>query len=818
MGLAERASELVRRRAGGGADRRLRQYQGRLEAVNALEPQLRRASEAELREEAWSLRSRARTGTALDDVLVAFFALVREVARRELGMRPFDVQVIGGLGIHDGRIVQMQTGEGKTLAAVAPVALSALGGLGVHVVTFNDYLARRDAVWMGPVYSFLGLTVAYIRQGMSPAERRRAYRADVTYLTAKEAGFDFLRDGLAYELADLVQRPFHMAVVDEADSILIDEARVPLVIAGAMGSEQGQEHVMRGVVEQLEPGLHFATDEHRRNVYLTEEGASRAEELLGSGDLYAPDNLPSLTELNLALHAEALMRRDVDYIVRRDRVEIVDDFTGRVVDDRHWPDGLQAAIEAKEGVRASEQGRVLGSITLQHFLRQYPRLSGMTATAEPAAEELRDFYGLDVLVVPPNRACVRVDHPDVVFTHQDAKRCALVAEIDRVHRTDRPVLVGTLTVEESERLAADLLVAGIDCSVLNARRDDHEARIIAEAGAPGVVTISTNMAGRGTDIRLGGARGQDYEQVAALGGLYVIGTNRHESRRIDDQLRGRAGRQGDPGSSRFFISLEDELLVRYGIDQLIPVRWRPAPQAEPVDNPVLRREIDRAQRIIEGQNHDIRHNLWRYAHFIEQQRRILSERRRQVLQGAIPGVLLDRVPAARERARHVLGEESLCGVERRLTLAAIDTCWSDHLARMSEIRDGIHLVELGGLSPLTEFQKQAVASFEQALGAIDDGVVDAFTGLQITSAGVDLDEMALRGPSSTWTYLVSDHAFSDRLAATLLSRGGGGFSAAAALAGPLLVVWALSKRWQRGRGRAVGSEQADPAGGFGRHR
>ncbi|MGD2148737.1 MAG: accessory Sec system translocase SecA2, partial [Anaerolineae bacterium] len=683
----------------------------------------------------------------------------------------------------------------------APVALSALTGLGVHVVTFNDYLARRDAEWMGPVYRFLGLSVAFILQRTRPADRRRAYQADITYLTAKEAGFDFLRDGLAYDLSDLVQRPFHMAVVDEADSVLIDEARVPLVIAGAMGPQQGQHQWMRSVVERLEPGLHFATDEQRRNVHLTEEGASRAEELLGSGNLYAPDNLELLTELNLALHAEALMRRDVDYIVRRDRVEIVDDFTGRVIDDRHWPDGLQAAVEAKEGVRGSEQGRVMGSITLQHFLGQYPRLSGMTATAEPAAEELRDFYGLELLVVPPNRACVRVDHPDVVFTHREAKRRAVVAEIDRVHLTARPVLVGTLTVEESERLAADLQAAGIDCSVLNARRDDQEAQIVAEAGAPGAVTISTNMAGRGTDIRLGGAGGEDYEQVAALGGLYVIGTNRHESRRIDDQLRGRAGRQGDPGSSRFFISLEDELLVRYGIDHLMPERWRPAPQAKPVDNRVLRREIDRAQRITEGQNHDIRHNLWRYAHFIEQQRWIVKERRRQVLERAAPCVLQDCVPAAYERARLALGEERLHDLERRLTLHAIDACWSEHLATVTEIRDSIHLVEVGGLSPLTEFQKHAVASFDRVLDCIDPRVVDGFNSLEITADGVDVDKLGLRGPSSTWTYLVGDHAFTDRLTAALVSRGGVGFSATAALAGPLLVVWALTRRWQRREAR-----------------
>jgi preprotein translocase subunit SecA len=458
---------------------------------------------------------------------------------------------------------------------------------------------------------------------------------------------------------------------------------------------------------------------------------------------------------------------------------------------------LQAAIEAKEGVQASEHGQVLGAITLQHFLQQYPHLCGMTATAKPAADELLGFYDLEVLVVPPHRPCMRTDHPDRVFTHREAKRRALLAEIEAVHRTGRPVLVGTLSVQESEELAADLRANGINCDVLNAKRDDQEARIVAQAGALGAVTISTNMAGRGTDIRLGGSEGQAYTEVAALGGLYVIGTNRHESRRVDDQLRGRAGRQGDPGSSRFFISLEDDLLVRYGIDELLG-RARSAAQLEPVDNPVLRRAVTQAQRIVEGQNYDIRHTLWRYSNFVEQQRRIIQARRRPVLLGTdAPGVLQARVPSAYAHACQVLGKEALQDLERRLTLHAVDACWSEHLATVTEIRDGIHLAELGGLSPFDEFLKQAVASFDHALEGIDERVVERFAALEITSAGVDLDEMGLRGPSSTWTCLISDHAFGDQLATALMSGRNIGFAAQAAFAWPLLMLWALSRRWQR---------------------
>jgi preprotein translocase subunit SecA len=798
VGTAERIRRVARYLTGARGERTLRRYRAQVDAVNAREPRLRGASIAQLHEETDGLVGRARAGDPLDHMLSDVFALVREVARREIGLRPFDVQLIGGLALHEGKIVQMQTGEGKTLAAVSPVVLHALGGRGVHILTFNDYLARRDAEWMGPIYRFLGLTVGFIQGGMARAERRSAYQADVTYLTAKEAGFDLLRDGLAFEAAELVQRPFHMAVVDEADSILIDEARVPLVIAGSVAGTRGRQDLVRSVVRQLEPGADFAVDTFRRNVYLTEEGTNRAEALLGGEDLYAPANLPLLTELNLALHAEILMRRDVDYIVRNDRVEVVDEFTGRVVEDRHWPDGLQAAIEAKEGVRPSEEGRILGTITIQHFLRHYPHLCGMTATAEPAADELFGFYGMELLVVPPNRPCIRTDHPDVIFTDREAKRRALLGEIEGVHRTGRPMLVGTLSVEESEALAADLRAAGIGCDVLNAKRDAEEARIVAEAGALGAVTISTNMAGRGVDIRLGGRQGATYEQVLALGGLYVIGTNRHESRRIDDQLRGRAGRQGDPGSSRFFISLEDDLLARYGIDDLLPGRSRTGAQSAAVDNPVLRRAVAQVQRIIEGQNFDIRHSLWQYSYFVEKQRRVVSEKRRALLMGTIrPTLLQERAPDARERARQVLGEATLQDLERRLMLRAIDECWSDHLATVAEIREGIHLAAVGGLAPLEEFQKGAAASFMQMLQAIDARVVETFATLEITPDGIDFEKMGLRGPSSTWTYLVNEDPFTDRLAATLMSRRNIGFAASAAATAPLLLLWALSRRLRR---------------------
>ncbi len=769
-------------------------------AVNGLEPELRAGPDQALSDMAGSLKMAVTGREPQRQWLVQLFALVREGARREIGQRPYDVQLIGGLALYEGKIVQMNTGEGKTLAAVAPVSARALSGLGVHVLTFNDYLARRDAEWMAPIYRFLGLSVAYIQEGMSKRERQAAYAADVTYLTAKEAGFDFLRDGLAYELSDLVQRPFHAALVDEADSILIDEARVPLVIAGTTGQLEGQQQWIRSIVEQLQDGQDYAVDQFGRNVYLTESGSEQAEALLGSGDLYQPGNLQLLTELNLALHAEVLMRRDVDYIIRNGRVEIIDDFTGRVVVDRHWPHGLQTAIEVKEGLKPTEEGQVLGSITLQHFLARYPHLCGMTATAEPAAEELLKFYNLELLKVPPNKPNIRRDYPDMIFPDLQTRDKALVAEITRVTESGQPVLVGTTSVKASELLADRLRKNGVDCSVLNARRDEQEARIVADAGAIGAVTISTNMAGRGTDIKLGGQDGQDYHQVAALGGLYVIGANRHESRRIDDQLRGRAGRQGDPGSSRFFTSLEDELLARHKIADSVPERFRTAVKHDPIDSPILRQQVDRVQRIVEGQNFDIRQTLYRYATLVERQRMVIATRRRQLLLGSeSPTLFQEELPGIHQQIGELLGLEKRMELERRLLIQATDSCWAEHLAIVTEIRDGIHLAEIGGLDPFREFIKHAQASFEETLEAIDQRALDKYGLLVLTAEGLSFDKLGLHGPSSTWTYLVDDHAFSDRLTAQLVGGRNVGFAAMAAFTGPLLMLWALTRRFRRRR-------------------
>jgi preprotein translocase subunit SecA len=494
----------------------------------------------------------------------------------------------------------------------------------------------------------------------------------------------------------------------------------------------------------------------------------------------------------------------VDYILRDGEIRQIDEFTGRVVEDRHWPDGLQAALQAKEGLAHRQGGRILGSITLQHLLQLYPSLCGMTGTAQPAADELREIYGLDVVVIPPNRPCIRRDLADVVFTHRDAKTRALVREIRRVHASGRPILVGTLSVAESDELASALESTGLACEVLNARTDEREAAIIAEAGAIGALTISTNMAGRGTDIRLGGKEETDRHRVVELGGLYVIGTNRHESLRIDQQLRGRAGRQGDPGSTRFFLSLEDDLIARYGVERLIPRRLRPEGQDEPLGNPVIRREIARAQRIVEGQNFEIRRTLGRYSAQIEEQRKILQRQR--------DDVLLDRTPARRFASaapgRYAdcctrLGEDAVHRAEEQATLFHMDEAWSDHLGVIADLREGIHLLRVGGQDPLTEFLHRAVASFREMQSRIDEAVVQTLKTAALTEDGIDLEREGLRGPSSTWTYLINDDPFRDQLGIQM--TGNTGVAAATALyAGPLLILWGLYnrflRRWLRRRG------------------
>jgi preprotein translocase subunit SecA len=773
----------------------LQVYDAELSAIGDLERRLSGLTDGELDRRTHALRATAGGNSRPADLRVQCFAIARELSRRVLGLLPFDEQVVAALALDEGTIVEMQTGEGKTLAAVMPAALNALTGEGVHVLTFNDYLARRDAEWMGPLYRRLGLSVAFVDQGMTAEARRRAYLADVTYVTAKEAGFDHLRDLLAMDVRELVHRPFHWALVDEADSLLIDEARVPLVIAGHVENAASSAEVMAALVAGLTPRVHFDTDEYARDVALTEAGIDQIERTLACGSLHDERNYVLLTQLNCALHARALLRRDVDYLVRDGRIGIIDELTGRVVPDRHWPDGLQGALEAKEGISRQADGRILGSITLQHFLQSYPRLCGMTGTAQPAAVELHQLYGLRTVVIPPHRPVIRIDRPDVVFTHREAKEKAVVQEIVRTHATGRPVLVGTLTVEESERLAATLGDARVACEVLNAKNDAAEARIVASAGRLGAVTIATNMAGRGTDIRLGGEGEQERERVAALGGLYVIATNRHESPRIDLQLKGRAGRQGDPGETRSFVSLEDELLARYGLERLLARRFVTTRDDEPIEHPVVRQEIARVQRIVEGQMFEIRKTLWRYAAALENQRRLLMERRQAVLTGIDEPHVWEDSARWRSLVRRI-GLEAARRAERRVTLHQIDKAWRDHLALAADLREGIHLVSLGGQDPLARFTQEITRAFRRLEESLDDSILQVIEDLDPENG--QLDALGGKGPSATWTYLVNDDAFRNQIGMLLTGPGRATFAIGAAIVSmPLLMLWGLVERWYR---------------------
>jgi preprotein translocase subunit SecA len=615
----------------------------------------------------------------------------------------FDVQYRGALALARGRIAEMQTGEGKTLACTPAVAWLAKESRGVHVMTVNDYLARRDAGWMGPIYQALGLSVGCIQQILSAAERRRAYGCDITYATANEIGFDFLRDQIALLPDEQVHRKFHAAVIDEADSILIDEARIPLVLAGGEAEEDVLARKVGAVVRGLHQHFHFTLDEYGRNIAITDAGAQEVEQSLGCGSLYAEGNLPVYTAVHNAIQAHFLLRRDVDYVIKDGVVESVDEFKGRIAPDRRWPAGLHTAIEAKEGVAFRRQGRVLASITLQNLVSLYPSVCGMTGTAATQAEEFRTFYGREVEVIPTNRPVIRVDEPDVVFPDKTTKEQAVVEEIRAVHAEGQPVLVGTASVEESERLSHAL--AGVPHSVLNARNEEQEAAIVARAGERGAVTISTNMAGRGVDIRLG-------EGVAELGGLYVIGTNRHEARRIDHQLRGRAGRQGDPGQSRFFISVQDDLLVKYGIgDQR------------------LHYDAESIQRTVEGQNLEIRRFLSKYESVVEGQRRDLAMRREEILHDG-----------SREEG------------ERMAALSAIDDLWSDHLAAVAELRGGVHWYAWGGRDPLHEYLTRVDQLYLELEAGLDEEI----------AARVEAWRSGALPPlqrGATWTYLTTDNPF-----------------------------------------------------------
>ncbi|OAZ41957.1 DEAD/DEAH box helicase [Paenibacillus polymyxa] len=683
-----------------------------------------------LKAESLRLKKEAKLGTPLDELLVDAYALVCEAAKRKLGLQPYDVQIMAAIALHDRFVIEQHTGEGKTLSAVMPAYLNALTGEGVHVLTFNDYLANRDAEWMGPIYRFLGLTVKSVQAGMSLSEKREAYATDITYVTAKEAGFDYLRDTITLSEADTVHRPFHYVIVDEADSLLLDEARVPLVIAGEPDSSGNDVIRFADVTRQLEQDKYYDFDEFKRNVYLNEAGAAKAESLLGCGNLYESHNSHLLSSLNCALYAETLLKKDVDYIVRDGKIELIDEYTGRVAENRHLPEGLQAALAAKEGLHSKAGGKILGTITLQHFISLYPKICGMTATAYASAMEFKEIYALQVVQIPPNRPNIRIDQPHRIYTHKEAKLKALVQEISSVHAMGRPILIGTSSVEESDMLAKALAVAGVPCHVLNAKNDVEEAEVIARAGEIGAVTVSTNMAGRGVDIRLGGGNPTQAEVVAKLGGLYVIGTHVNESVRIDDQLRGRSGRQGDPGASVFFVSLEDELLLRFGIDKAIHAHR----QDEALEDPVLRSKIAHIQRVIMGQNFDIHQELNRYSDMVEEQRRILYEERLAILKGETP----------------------MSPSEQRVRLYYIDKFWADHLAYISYLREGIHLESLASRNPIDEFHEQIIQAYEQIRAKINSKSANMLVRLGGSNDPAKWEEFGLKSPTSTRTYIIND--------------------------------------------------------------
>jgi len=745
-----------------------------------------------------NLKLKAQTCSLTENLAIETFSLVYEAAKRVLKLCPYDVQLLGALAMHQNKLAEMQTGEGKTLTAVFPACFSALSGKGVHILTFNDYLAQRDAQWMGPIYQFLGFTVGFVREGMGIEDRQLAYAADITYLTAKEAGFDYLRDSLCYENHNRVHRTFNFAIIDEADSILIDQARIPLVIAGASDEHTADTHNMVDVVRKLEKGIDFEFDEYTRNIHLTDSGQDHVEQLLKCKNLYAQDNYELLIRLNCALHAEFLLHKDIDYIIRKGKIEHVDDSTGRVADKRRWPDGLQAAIEAKENINIQSRGNILNTITLQNFIQLYPTICGMTATAQPAEEEFRSFYDLHIVVIPPNKQSIRIDHADVIFGTRIQKEKAIIEEIIRIHKTGRPVLVGTRSVEESDLLAEALQDCNVKCAVLNARRDEYESQIIAQAGKLGAVTISTNMAGRGTDIRLGGSDEKQKQQVMDLGGLYVIGTNKNESRRIDQQLCGRAGRQGDPGASCFIISLEDELFIKYRLNDLLPPHILPLVRNGKIDSPIIRREVARIQRICEGQNLEIKKTLIKYASLMEKQRTILFDRRKTIFHNhSAADFFKQKSPKKYNKYRLVIGDKKLNSLCQLISFYLIDTNWQQYLAQIAEIRESIHLKRVGGLDPYIEFQKLAITIFDELLQKLDRQLVERFNTIQFENNGVNIQKSGIKAPSATWTYLINDDPFEHVLGIQLI--GDPGKQIGAVIMTPFLAFHLLFRKWLNNR-------------------
>ena len=775
-------------------DREIKKLRQVVARINDLEPSVEPLSDEELAAKTVEFKERIAKGESLDDLLPEAFAVVREAAKRVLGERHYDVQLIGGIVLHQGKIAEMKTGEGKTLTSTAPVYLNALTGKGVHVVTVNDYLASRDVEWMGQVYRFLGLTTGSIVHDMDDAARREAYAADVTYGTNNEFGFDYLRDNMKFDIKDFCQRGFNYAIVDEVDSILIDEARTPLIISGPADMSTDLYLKVDRIMRHFKEEEHYTKDEKARQVMLTDEGVALAEELLGVDNLYDPRNINFLHHVNQALKAHVLFQRDVDYIVKNGQVVIVDEFTGRTMEGRRYSDGLHQALEAKEGVKIERENQTLASITFQNYFRMYDKLAGMTGTADTEAAEFKKIYNLDVVVIPTHQQMIRKDYPDVIYKNKNAKYRAIVREIKELHAKGQPVLVGTISIDVSEKISNMLKKEGIPHEVLNAKHHEREAEIVAQAGQKGRVTIATNMAGRGTDIKLG-------EGVRELGGLHILGTSRHESRRIDNQLRGRSGRQGDPGSSRFFLSLEDDLLRIFGSGRLSSIMDKLGMEEdEPIEHSMISKAIENAQRKVEGHNFDIRKHLLEYDDVMNKQREVIYRQRREVLESdnvkqiiddmiadlvdglveeyaiertpsedwdwqglgermaelfnlelnvpeeeregldaqRLSELLLDQVNQAYARQEEHNGEEQMRHLERIILLQMVDTHWKEHLLNMDHLKEGIGLRGYGQKNPLDEYKKEGFNLFMSMIQTVKEQTVGTLLRVQI----VQEDEVA----------------------------------------------------------------------------
>jgi preprotein translocase subunit SecA len=698
-----------------------------------------------------------------------FLAIAREAGERATGLRPFDVQLLGALRMLAGDVIEMATGEGKTLAGAIAAAGYALAGRHVHVVTINDYLAHRDAEWMGPLIESLGLTVGWITAESTSEERRAAYDCNVTYASVNEIGFDVLRDQLVTDVADLVSPNPDVALIDEADSVLVDEALVPLVLAGTTHRETPRLEIIT-LVGELDAGSDYDTDSDSRNVHLTDVGARKVEKALGGIDLYSEEHVgTTLTEVNVALHAHVLLQRDVHYIVRDDAVHLINASRGRIAQLQRWPDGLQAAVEAKEGIETTETGEVLDTITVQALINRYATVCGMTGTALAAGEQLRQFYKLGVSPIPPNTPNIREDESDRVYITAAAKNDALVDHIAEVHQTGQPVLVGTRDVAESEELHERLVRRGVPAVVLNAKNDAEEAQVIAEAGTHGTVTVSTQMAGRGTDIRLGGSDESDHDRVAELGGLHVVGTGRHHTERLDNQLRGRAGRQGDPGSSVFFSSWEDDVVAANLERNKLPLETEKDGRIVSAKTSSL---LDHAQRVAEGRLLDVHANTWRYNQLIAQQRAIIVDRRNTLLRTATARKeLAELAPDRYDELSEEISEDRLETICRQIMLYHLDRGWADHLAYLADIRESIHLRALGRQNPLDEFHRLAVDAFASLAADAIEAAQQTFETANVLEEEQGLDLSKLARPTSTWTYMVNDNPLSDDTLSTLSLPG-----------------------------------------------